>query len=272
MATQTIITGDTSFDSPNAGDSFYITSGGQALVGNSDASGVNTMVLAEIQPGFSGTIGTATDPWKAAFSSYLLYNAQAGMLHYESNSLDTETTALVAVTGGGNLFVYGAGILTRFEVSSGRATVANASTVTTGRVNGGMVKLLDTGSAPTVVLLQVGGGETTSQRAHTTIDGFGGDLTLAADSAGAVNAQGTINWYAGTLRLQDTGTITKLNWYGGTIDASQLSRPTTVTAIDINMRAPGAQAFLDNSLFTFSTAPTFTGTTSKRLMSDGRPL
>lgn len=265
MATQVIIAGDTSFDAVGAGDSFYVTGGGQTIAGNVDGSGQNTSVLAEIGKAFTGQIGTAADPWQTAFSTRLVYAAAAGDIYFESDAADTETTALVQCIGGGHFHFVNAGIATRFESISGQVTVGNGAVITNGRFGGGLVNLLDTGSATALTILNVSGATVYSQRPHTTIILMSGSLTLDADAAGAVNAHTTINVYGGTLNLKDSGTITTLTWEGGMVNASQIARATTITNTNIRMDLPGAQALLDSPNITFTNTPT-------RYYTDGRPL
>ncbi len=264
MATQTITTGSTTFGAPNGGDTYFVLEGGQAITGNTDSSGVTACVTAEISRGFSGSIGTSAAPWKAAFSTRIVHSG-SGVLSWESNSSDTETTALAQNIGGGTMDCYGAAaIITRLEQINGRTTVANASTVTTARNGGGSMYLWDTGTAPAVTTLDVIGGYVTSQRPHTTANLMSGTLMLLADDAGAVNAHTTINIYGGTLVLRDLGTVTNFNWYGGNVDASKLTRTVTFTNSTINCSIPGASNLLDHPLITFSS--------NTRIMSDGRQL
>lgn len=268
MATQTINTGTTTFGAASAGDSFYIRRGGQSITGNADYSGVNTSVLAEISSGFTGQIGTSADPWKTAFSSYLWYGARAGDLYFESNALDTETTALIRHTGLGHLHVQGAtAVVTRLD-TAGTTTVANGVTVTTAYCGGyGVpVTFLDTGTGPTITTLYVNGSSVISERPHTTINAGTGSLVLRADSAHGLNAHGTINIYGGCkVTILDSGTITTLLALGSVPDVSMMTQTLTITNTTINMNLPGAQAFLDNPQVTFTNAAT-------RIFSDGRQL
>lgn len=266
MATQTIVAGDTSFDAVGAGDSFFVLYGSQGIVGNVDGSGQNTSVLAEIASGFTGSIGTASDPWKTAFSTRLVNMAGSGNIYFESNAADTETTALIYQLGGGTLHLQGsAAVITRMEMMRGTVNAGNGVTLTTARCAGGSLNIADTGTGAAVTTLDVIGGSVYSQRPVTTTVITSGNLTIDSDGAGATNAQTTVSLYGGTLNLLDCGTITTLNIFGGQLILSQ-NRPLTVTNTNICMHLPWAQAFLDSTnIVTFTNAPT-------RIISDGRPV
>lgn len=267
MATQQINAGTVTFGAAAAGDTFYINKGGQSIVGNVDYSGVNTSVAAHVRSGFTGQIGTAAAPWQTAFSSVLWYGAGGGNMYFESDALDTETTALVRHTGGGHLHLMTGGIITRGDFF-GRTQVTNGVTVTTAYCGGPgqEVRFEDTGSGAAVVTTYVLGASVYTQRPNTTIHAGVGSLTIDSDEAGNVNAQGTINIYGNCpTTILDSGTITLLLALGRIPDVSQLTRPLTITDCTINMMLPGAQAFLDTSLITFTNTPT-------RVGSDGSPI
>lgn len=261
MATQIVQAVDSALDAATAGDSFYVESGGFPVTGNVDYSSANRSVLMDVCRGYIGQLATSAAMLRMAFSTGLFYDAGGGDMWWESDSLDSDVTALVYHTGKGHLHVVGAtGTITRYEASSGGTTIGNAVTLTTARFDGGAeATILDGGTGPTITLLEVGGGNVISQRPHTTATITGGKLTLDADSAGEVNAQGTINLSTGgTLILKNTGTITAFNWKGGTLEVPS-GRPVTITDCSVNMTLPGASAFLDlatHGKIVFTNTPT----------------
>lgn len=266
MATQRVLSNASTFGTPTGGDSIFVEPGASAVTGNSDWSGVTRIVTMEVAKGFSGSIGTASAPFKAAATTRILHMG-SGDFYWESNSSDSETTALAWLWGSGTLYCTGSGaIITRGEAINGRFILDAASTLTTGRFGGSSnFELRDDGSGPTVTTLEVAGGSGVSRRPHTTINGVRGALVLDADTTGAVNTHGTINLYNMALTIRDSGTITLLNALGSIPDLSQLVRALTITDVNINMMLPNAQAFLDHPLITFSNTPV-------RLYTDGRPL
>jgi hypothetical protein len=259
--------GTTTFSAASAGDTFYIDEGTQAITGNTDYSGVNTSVTAEISRGFTGSIGTAAAPWKTAFSTRLIYAAMGGSMFFESNAADTETTALVQCIGNGNFTASGStAVITRLEAIGGVVTVANPVTVTTARFGWNVnAELQDSGTGPTVTTLDLFGGFVKSSRPHTTINALRGRLVLDSDSAGAANAHGTINAYGAEIVIIDSGTITTLNAYNSIPNLTRLTRALVITNSTINMSLPGAQAFIDNPNVSFSNNPTL-------VMTDGRQV
>lgn len=266
MATQIIKAGTTSLGAANAGDSFYIQEGGQGISGNVDYSAVNTSVTGLVAKGFSGSIGTSANPWITSFSTRLVYGG-SGHLYFKGHAADTDVSALVQCTGTGYFHFLTQGTATRFEAISGTQYVANGVTLTTARFGGtASATINDTGTGAAVTTLEVyRGASVYSQRPHTTINLYGGTLTLDADDAGDVNAHTTVNVVGGTLILKDSGTITTINYIDGVIQAARLTRILTITNTNINMTLPGAQSFLDmatNGLIVFTNTPT-------RLMTDG---
>lgn len=266
MATQTL-KGTTTFGAANGGDTFYILDGGMVISGNLDYSGVNTCVVCEVAKGFTGDIGTSANSFLTAFSTRLVYGAGGGNMYFDSNALDTETTALIQCIGNGHFhFVGGStGIATRFEAIGGMVTVSNGPTLTTARFGGNVqASLLDTGSGTSIVTLDVTGGSVYSERPHTTINAHRGILVLNADQANGVNAHTTINVNGAAVTINDSGTIGTLNWNAGTVDAAKLTRPLTISASTINMSLPGAAALLNHPLITFSS--------NTKIYTDGRQL
>lgn len=264
MATQTIARGSATFGTANGGDTFLIQGGGGVITGNLDYSGVTTSVIGEIAQDFSGSIGSSAASWLTAFSSRLVY-AGGGELWWESDSSDTETTALFQHIGAGASYLTGDGIVTRCEQVGGLMRVSNGVTLITARFGGNATALLlDTGTGPAITTLDVTGANVTCQRPVTTANAHRGALTFDCDGAGGVNAVGTLNVNGAAVTLIDVGTISQLNWNTGTINASKLTRLLTITASSINMSLPGATTLLNNPLITFSS--------NTKLYTDGRQL
>lgn len=265
MATQRLTKAAPTLTAASAGDTIFINEGGFPVNANLDYSGVNRGVTMEVSQSYSGDIGDSSTQFKIAFTTRLIFGG-TGHMWWISDSLDSDTSALVQVTGGGHLHFVSGGPATRAEVGFGILTAGNAASITNARIGkGGTAYLYDTGSAGTVTLAENHGGTLYSERPHTTLNHVAGRTTLAADSAGATNAHGTINVNGPGLVIKDSGTITALNCNLGIPDVSQLANTLTITDTTINMLIPGAQAFLDHPLITFTNTPT-------RLYNDGRPV
>lgn len=263
MATATIIRGATAVGSPSSGDSLFVLGGNAAIVTDVNQSGLaDGLVVVEVSREYFGEFATAANPFYVEVTSRLFYLASGGNMYYRGKDA-TDATPLILVAGGGHFHAVTDGTATRFEVHSGEATISGPFIATTLRASGGRIQLLDdTSTDPTLIHLVRGhGARLKTERGATTMTLEWGEAVIDAGS----NTIGTINALGADIRLLSSGTITTANLHSSIIDLSRLTAPITITNTNINMALPGAQAFLDHPLITFTNAAT-------RYCGDGRPL
>lgn len=258
----TVERGATSLGTPGDGNPLYILGGGATITGNVDHSALtNGLTYVEISREFYGVLGGAGAPFICEIQNHFFYLASGGEVYYQAKDT-TDATPLVWVHSGGHFRAVTDGTVTRFEVSAGTVTISAPFIATTLRVGGGNVSLLDaTSTDPTLIHMTKGGGRLRTERGATTITCEGGDIIIDAGS----NTIGTLNALGGGIKLLGSGTITTANCYSSIPDLSSLTQPVTITNSTVNMSLPGAQAFLDHALVTFTNTPT-------RLLGDGRPV
>lgn len=269
MASNTISPLAPTFPSPSAGDDFTLQAGRYDVTANVDATAVNQMLFARIMRGYKGTIGTATGPWAASFSQArgasagpaLEYLADEGHFYWRSKSLDSSTTPVALIDGGGHLHLITEGTVSAVELNRGEFSLENGPTVTNLFVRQGTAWLRDTGTgtALTAASLLHALARVRCARPVTTLNIYNGEFWWLADSANGANAITTINMFGGKLIVVSPGTLTDILHYGGAIDTSQLDRPWTITNTAgtgsfVNPNEPGVQAFLDHPLITFTNA------------------
>lgn len=264
-ATQDIDSSDTGLDAAIANAKIFVHQGSQNLTSNYDYSGVTRAVLCEVNNGFVGTGFTAANPMTMAFIDRLVYNAGGGNWYWKSASSDSTTTNRVFVWGAGTLHVDGSGTVTNYHQMAGTLNIPNGHTATNLYLGGGNTNIYDTGTGATITSLTALGSNVLCERPVTTLNVAGGTVTLKEDSSNGVNAHGTINVYpGGTLIVRNCSTITSLNWYGGRLVWAS-TRPTTITASNVNMSLPGAVAWTQNPLLNFTASPV-------ALVHDGRQM
>lgn len=268
MANVFVSEGSSTVGSPSAGDSLFVLSGAAPITTNVDQSAID-LVKVEVSAAYGGQFGTEGNPFYAEVTSSIWYGALAGDMYYRGKDT-TDATPQIYVAGNGHFHFVTDGTATRFDVASGFATIAGPCIVVTLTIAGGETRLLDdTSTDPTLVqLLPNGsgrGGKLYSERGGTAFTNKAGDLTIKAgtNTIGTLNCDGPAS-IAKTV-LQECGTITTLKALGHIPDTRALTRPLTITNTEINMSLPGAQAFLDHPLITFSNAAT-------RAVTDGRFL
>lgn len=266
MANVFIAEGAESVGAPNSGDSLFALGGGATINTNLDQSALAAgLVRVEVSKAYTGQFGSAGAPFKTKITTAIVYAAAAGDMYYRAQgqtSPGDDTAALIYHIGGGHFHFVTGGTATRYEQLSGIGSIAAPCVVTNFRMAGGQCTIFDDSSTdPTVC--EVYAGQLTTERGGTTLSNHDGTMVIDA----ATNTITTLNCLGrtGNTILKESGTITTLNATGHIPDVSQLTRPVTVTDTNINMSLPGAQAFLDHPLITFSNSP-------QRRITDGRKL
>lgn len=259
MADFYIVEGSADVGTPGDGDNVFLLGGSGVITTNLDKSALtNGFAIFEIARPFTGTYGSAANPMYVEVTTRLVYAARAGAMFYRGKD-SGDATPLIQVNTGGK-FEFVDGTATRFEVAAGFAQVDATAIATNIRIGGGgSLSLLDDSSTDPTLLHIMGSGTAITERGGTTFTNDGGNLTI---DAGA-NAITTLNCRAhGKTILTESGTITTCNCDGHVPDTSALIRPLTISATNINMLLPNAQAFLDHPLITHSSVT--------RYVSDGR--
>lgn len=261
MADYFIGEGSTTVDAPSDGDNVFVLGGSAAIVTNVDKSSI-TFVRFEVSRAYTGTFATAANPMYVEVTGQLIYAAQSGAMYYRGKDT-TDATPLIQVVGGGTFHFVVDGTATRFEIGSGSAIIYGPAIATNIRVGGGSLTLLDDTSTDPTLLHLMSGGTVYTERGGTTFTNDAGTLLIEAgtNAITTLNCNGPLQ--IAKTHLTESGTITTANVVGHVPDTSKLTRPLTITNTAINMSLPGAQAFLDNPLITFTNAPT-------RYISDGR--
>lgn len=265
MATVTVDEGSKTLGSPSSGDSLFILGGAQYINTNVDQSALaNGLVAVEVSGAFAGQFGSAGSPFYSEVTGYIWYGAITGDMYYRGKD-SGDATPIAYIAGGGHFHGVTDGTITTGHVTSGHATFEAPFIVVSLYVAGGSTSLLDDSSTdPTLIRMMAGkngtGGALLTERGGTTITNECGDLTIDANT----NTIGTLNCTGSTqtarTRLKECGTITTANLTGHIPDMTNFARPLTITNTTINMTLPGAQAFLDNPLITFTNTPARLGT------------
>lgn len=266
MATVYVANGSKTMGSPSAGDNLIILEGNAVIDTNINQSslGAGGIAREEVSRAFTGQIGTAAAPHRAEISTVLVYMAQAGDMYYYPNG-NANTCANLQVNAGGTFHLVTGGTCTLAQIGSGALQATAGAVITTLKASGGSVTITDTATTGITTLDMWPGPSGTgpsvyTNRGGTTFTNKGGTLTIDAST----NAITTLNCSGpGKTILKESGTITTINVEGHVPDTSALVRALTITNTNINMTLPGAQAFLDHPLITFTNTPT-------RYISDGR--
>lgn len=265
MASVYVANGSRTMGTIAASDSLFILEGNATIDTNIDQSGlaVTGIAVEEISRAFTGQIGTAAAPHKAEIDTRLVYMAQSGDMYYQAAGA-ANTCALLQINGGGTFHFVSGGTCTLAEIGSGSLQVTASAVVTTLNAAGGSVSITGTGTGVTTLNMWPGpsgsGPSVYTNRGGTTFTNKAGMLTLdiGTNTITTLNCSGP-----GKTILKESGTITTLNAEGHIPDTSALVRALTITNTTINMTLPGAQAFLDHPLITFTNTPA-------RKISDGR--
>lgn len=270
MAAVFIIDGATTVGAPNSGDSLYVIGGNATITTAVDQSALaNGLVAVEVPFAYSGQFGTAANPFYTEVTSYIWYGAVSGSFFYKGKDT-TDATPTAYFTGGGTFNFVSDGTITTGNLLSGTLNCAGPCILTNLYVAGGTGIILDDTSTDPTLLRMVGGpsgtgGTVYTERGGTTFTIECGKITIAAGSNTITTLNCTGPRSVTETILKESGTITTINALGHIPDTRQLSRPVTITNTNINVSLPGAQAFLDHPLITFTNTPT-------RFITDGRNL
>lgn len=215
-----------------------IRSGGQAIVSDMDQSASSNVQYLKIAENFSGSIGTAASP--------LYFNATDGSAAEWSTNAATEGRFVHG--GGGTAYIRAAanGISNLHQTGSGRTVLVNG-TATYGRILNGTLDVEALGTVGTLwafngqtsigasatasTLLHLVAGSVLLARPYTTINVYGGELTVNATTSSSAGI--TINQYGGTvalIALNTSGTV-NYNRYAGVFDPSRLTRDVTIATM-----------------------------------------
>lgn len=243
-----------------SGDTLFVQGGSQYIQTNVDQSGLaNGLVLVRVFGGFRGRFGSAATPFYVEITSKFVNEAQAGDIYYKGKD-GGDATPLIQHLGDSHFhFIDGTG--TAAHASAGQFTVEDGAVVVSMYVAGGIVNILNAGSAtvPTLLEMEAGpngvGGLCYTERSPTTATNKAGNLTLNGTGAiTTLNCEGPAS-NSRTI-IQNTGTITAANLLGHIPDLSTLENIVTITDTTINMSLPGAGDFLANPKLTFTNTPT----------------
>lgn len=265
----TIAEGSKTVGAPVSGDSLFLQ-GGSAIINTAvDQSGLaNGLVAVEVPFAYNGSFGTSAAPFYCEVTSYIWYGAAGGDMYYEGKD-GADATPKAYIYGGGHFHFVTDGTITAFHIGGGAtATVSAPCIVTSYYIAAATVTILDsTSTDPTLLRIMCDenglGGHVTTERGGTTFTNEGGKLIIDAGTNTITTLNCTGPHTIASTKMKSSGTITAVNATGHVPDTSNLALPVTITDTTINMALPGANAFLDNPLITFTNAPL-------RLVTDGR--
>lgn len=263
MADVPIAHGANSLGTPSSGDSIYILGGNTSIDTAVDQSALAAgLVNFEVSRAYTAHIGSSGNPVYVEITGRLIYAAQSGSMYYRGKDAG-DATVLIQIHTGGEFHAVTDGTATRFEMGSGVAKIYGPFIATNIRMGGGYLTILDDTSTDPTLIHMMSGGTVFTERGMTTGTVDQGTLIIEAGT----NAITTLNCsgppqVARTI-LTESGTITTLNATGHIPDTTKLTNPMTITNTTINMTLPGAAAFLQNPLITFTNAAT-------EYISDGR--
>lgn len=248
MADILIPRGATAIPTVADNDSVFTESGGSHVTGNLDHSGLaNGIEAFHLTPGFTGQIGTDAAPLRADVDD--LYCRGPARLSYRPDGASDQCLRFYAAGNGIFRIVTGGTVVSLFA-EAGTTHVAAPVAATNIYVKGGAAVNLEDDSSTDPTLVTMLGGQLTSWRGATTFNNAGGSAVIRAGS----NNIGTMTLFAGRTTIRSFGTLTSGNFYA--IPNLQLDYPCTITNCIVNMASPGADAFLENPLITFTNAPT----------------
>jgi hypothetical protein len=214
-----------------------INSGSTAITSDLNWSSLtNGVQYLKIAEKFGGNIGTGTSPlivdasdstaaveWSSAAPTEARIEHQGtGTLYLQGDNYGIDN--LMQDGAGGTVLVSGTAAYLR--VQRGKFQAETAAVVTNAALIDGTATFGTKTTAGT--LLNVWGGSHTIQRPFTTINVYGGVVTINAVGAGAAS---TINQYGGTVILiaHSNTAITAYNHFGGTFDPRGLKFDTIIT-------------------------------------------
>lgn len=239
MATRTLNEGATTMNaadwggsSPVSGDTAIIARGNATVASPADYSAfAEGLAFLYYRPEFSGVIGSAASPWKVDVDvggvGVESYCAGGGAV-YRQAAGDNNLIDQLQVNSANGHYILTGGTATVGYMHRGRLTVGASAAITTLNVYGGVV-IIEDGTAGTTV--NQWGGTVITKRGYTTINSYGGDLSL--DALG--DTVTTLNQFSPLSRvLRLDGDITTLNGYAGAYDASRLRTTAAATTVNVH--------------------------------------
>lgn len=263
MATRVLVdTSDVNNDGTVVdGDSIFFASGTVSATTNTDHSalGVNGLSYIRSMREWKGDIGTSANPLKAEVSaaadSIADFNSGGGRIwfHADGNADHCDKTRMRGI---GELNLVGGGTHDVVECSSGVTNIANAVTATTLRVAASaFVHATNTGTAPDITTLEVGGGVLYCYRRIATSATIWGGTCRFEDEDATMGAFTLLNVEGGNFQLVRSGTITTLNWRAGLVDVTALYEALTITTLNVwaHMSKDWIERLINHPLVTVGT-------------------
>jgi hypothetical protein len=261
MPTAFLNDGATSMAAANWSDGLGVVASAQLVIRSGTQSITNdvnypliSIESLDVEPGFSGFIASQATPFTVDIDgtaenpttrvSRLRYFASGGECNVNASGPNT-LAHFVEINTGGRLVATG-GILKNVVLQAGRF-LAGANVLATGgvwRFSGGTAQV-DYAAAAPIPQLDVLGGQHKIDRNATTLNAYGGFITIDCASLTIT----TLTITGGQVRLLNSGTITTVNLYGGTLDCSSAQRPITFTT----MNSDFAGTFLKGTKITIGT-------------------
>ncbi len=232
----------------------FVQSGSQTITAGLAPSLTNGIQNFDVLPGFSGLIGGTSGSLAVETRSSLLdqelqiprvrWFAGGGSLYYSPAGAGAASNVCdyLQINTGGSANITGTATVRRLELEAGRLFVAEPiGGITAYRwvFSGGSSTIDGVSGSTRLFSLTVTGGVHTIKKgfqsgtitASGVLEGLvmcGGSVTLDAFDSATAN----INMYGGTLRILNSGTITKITGAAGTLDFSQLQRPLVVSLLE----------------------------------------
>lgn len=252
------IENNASLGSPSEGDSIYVTGGSVTIDQNQDQSGLAAggLTAVYVSQQFTGNMGTSAAPFKAEINpsgtsppNGIFRWLGSGQCWYTPDGNSDICDILRVLNGTMNLV--GSGTVNDLEIGGGRTIIGSSIVATTIRQASGECRVEGlAGTAPTTV--EIVGGTYYTRRGIAA----SGSLTLYGGTA-QIDAQGntipTLNMSGGALELRQSGTITTMNLRGGDAENIVISRPITITTLNLWSSVRNASAFTRNPLLTITT-------------------
>lgn len=235
-----------------ANATLVISQGSQDIQSDLAYAAVTSIDYLDILEGFSGYIGGSggsltvdadgTDtitgtPGPTVPISRVRYMASGGHFYYNSNN----GCNIFHMASAGKCYLTG-GAFKRIILESGVLNVAAAVTELASPVHylAGGTSVWDAHATNTFTTVNVTGGTHIIKRGGTTLNIYGGNVTIDASSGSAAYALTTVNLFGGSLTLKSSGAITNLILLGGKFDSSKLTRAIAATNTTVGPRMDAA--------------------------------
>ncbi len=239
MAANRFFINTNTFGTITLGDSLYVQDNGTLMDTSLDHSGLAAGGLAEmyVSPEMTGSIGSATAPFKAEFNTGagLVTNAaKSGTFYLQANSsAGANQCNKLHVVGKGTQWLVIGGTFVDVTVRSSKLFCDEAVAITNLRLtNLGYAKLLNPLEAGTLLTncYISGNSELVSERGVSgEVHQWGGESTWDAFE----ETIATVYLMAGIFKLLSSGTITLFEWRGGSFDTDGAKRPIAITTLEV---------------------------------------